>query len=134
MATRERSLEERRKMIRFIHCMKARPDVSLERFRSFWNSPEFKQHLSELAIQAGTRQIRRNLTLQVDTNNQLQMERGAEPPYDAILEIWFDHAAGLQSIADNSEVQALLKRMEQLQADYVDFQASKRFFTEWSED
>lgn len=121
-------------MIRFIHCMKARSDVNLESFRSFWHSPEFNQQLSELAIQAGTRQIRRNLTLQVDTNNQLQMERGAEPPYDAILEIWFDHAAGLQNIAENSEVQELLQRMEQLQADYVDFQASKRFFTEWSED
>ncbi len=120
-------------MIRFIHCMKARPDVSLEAFRDFWHSQEFNQQLSELATWAGSRQIRRNLTLQVDSNNRLQMERGAAAPYDAVLEIWFDNAAGLQAIVDNSELQELLQRMEQLQADYVDFQASKRFFTEWNE-
>lgn len=120
-------------MIRFIHCMKCRPDVSLESFRGFWQSAEFNQQLSELAIKAGTREIRRNLTLQVETNNQLQMERGAEPPYDAILEIWFDQAAELQQLVDNNEIQELFQRMEQLQADYVDFHASKRFFTEWTD-
>lgn len=120
-------------MIRFIHCMKCRPDVSLEAFRGFWHSAEFNQQLSELAIKAGTRMIRRNLTLQVDTNNQLQMQRGAEPAYDAILEIWFDQAAELQQTLENSDIQELLQRMEQLQADFVDFQASKRFFTEWTE-
>jgi hypothetical protein len=121
-------------MIRFIHCMKSRPDVSLEAFRNFWQSAEFNQQLSELAIQAGTREIRRNLTLQVDTNNQLQMERGAEPPYDAILEIWFDHAAGLSEVVENSEIRELFQRMEQLQTGYVDFHTSKRFFTEWTGD
>ena len=121
-------------MIRFIHCMKARPDVSVEAFRNFWHSAELKQLLSELAIQAGTRQIRRNLTLQVEANNQLQMERQAQPPYDAVLEIWFDDAAGLQKLDDNDEIRTLLKRMETLQVDFVDFRASSRFFTEWVED
>jgi antibiotic biosynthesis monooxygenase (ABM) superfamily enzyme len=120
-------------MIRFIHCMKARPDVSLEAFRQFWHGDEFRQQLSELAVQAGSREIRRNLTLQVETNERLQRERGAESSYDAILEIWFDHAAGLQDLLESSEFQALLQRMERLQADFVDFQASKRFFTEWTD-
>jgi hypothetical protein len=120
-------------MIRFIHCMQARADISQEAFRKFWSSPAFKQLLAELAMQAGTREIRRNLTLQVDTNNQLQIERGAAPPYDAVMEIWFDNAASLQDIVDNQDVQELLQRMQALQADYLDFQKSKRFFTEWSE-
>ena len=121
-------------MIRFIHCMKTRSDVSTEAFRSFWHSAELKQLLSELAIQAGTRQIRRNLTLQVEANNQLQMEREAQPAYDAVLEIWFDDAAGLQQLNEKNEIRALLKRMQTLQADFVDFQASSRFFTEWVEE
>jgi hypothetical protein len=114
--------------------MKARSDISTESFRSFWHSAELKQLLSELAIQAGTRQIRRNLTLQVEANSQLQMERGAQPPYDAVLEIWFDDASGLQQLNQNDEIRALLKRMERLQADFVDFTASSRFFTEWVEE
>ncbi len=121
-------------MIRFIHCMKARADVSMETFRSFWHSAELKQLLSELAIQTGTRQIRRNLTLQVEANDRLQMEREAQPPYDAVLEIWFDDAAGLLQLNENDEIRTLLKRMETLQADFVDFQASSRFFTEWVEE
>ncbi len=121
-------------MIRFIHCMKARSDVSLERFREFWNSAQFNQLIAELEIIAGTRQIRRSLTLQVEANEQLRIERGARPPFDAVLEIWFDDATGLQRLAGNEATRDLLQRMETLQADYVDFHTSTRFFTEWVTD
>jgi hypothetical protein len=118
-------------MIRFIHCIKARPDINPEAFRAFWHSAEFTQLLSELAVLAGTRRIARNLTLQVEANNQLQMERQSRPAYDATLEIWFDNAAGLLRRSETSEFQALLKRLEALQAGFVDFHDSSRFFTEW---
>jgi len=121
-------------MIRFIHCMKARPGVGLERFREFWHGAEFKQLLSELEILAGTRRIRRSLTLQVEANEQLRVERGARPPHDAVLEIWFDDAISLQRLAGDEATRDLLQRMEALQSDYVDFQASTRFFTEWLEE
>jgi len=120
-------------MIRFIHCMKARPDVSLEAFREFWHGAEFNQQLSELAVIIGPRKIHRSLTLQVDANNQLQIERGAKLPYDAVLEIWFDNAASLQQVTGLIETKSLLKEMEALQAEFVDFSASTRFFTEWVE-
>ena len=118
-------------MIRFIHCMKARSDISLEAFRDFWHGADFNQQLSELAVIIGPRKIHRSLTLQVDANNQLQIERGARMPYDAVLEIWFDDAASLRQVTGQSEAQRLLKEMEALQAEYVDFSASTRFFTEW---
>jgi hypothetical protein len=111
--------------------MKARPDVSLEAFRAFWQNPEFTQLISELEVLAGTRRITRNLTLQVEANNRLQMERQAQPAYDAILEIWFDNAASLLRLSETSEFQAMLKRMETLQTGFVDFHNSSRFFTEW---
>jgi hypothetical protein len=120
-------------MIRFIHCIKARPDITPESFWEFWFSAPFRQLLSELTVQAGTREIRRDLTLNVEANLQLQMEHQAPSPYDAILEIWFDDATSLQRPTSTSEMQALLNRIEQLQADFIDFQSSRRFFTEWED-
>ncbi|MCU7916467.1 MAG: EthD domain-containing protein [Candidatus Thiodiazotropha sp. (ex Gloverina cf. vestifex)] len=121
-------------MIRFIHCIKSGPEVSSETFRKFWLGPELNQLLSEFTVQAGANRICKNLTLNVSANNQLREGRGSEEPYDAILEIWFDNAASLMQITEKSEVQQLLKRMETLQAAYIDFHTSKRFFTEWNED
>jgi hypothetical protein len=43
--------------------MKTRSNVSMETFHGFRNGAETTQLLSEPAIQAGSRQIRRNLTL-----------------------------------------------------------------------
>jgi hypothetical protein len=121
-------------MIRFIHCIKARPETSREAFRDFWQGAAFNQLLSEISVQAGTRRISKNLTLNVETNTRLQEDRGAGDAYDAILEIWFDSADSLLPLAEQSEVQQLFDRMTELQQPVIDFQASKRFFTEWSED
>ncbi len=99
-----------------------------------WRPPDGEYDVMLDDVKTGTRQIRRNLTLQVEANDRLQMEREAQPPYDAVLEIWFDDAAGLLQLNENDEIRTLLKRMETLQADFVDFQASSRFFTEWVEE
>jgi hypothetical protein len=121
-------------MIRFIHCIKAKPEVSLAAFRDFWQGAAFNQLLSEISVQAGTRRISKNLTLNVETNTRLQEDRGAGDAYDAILEIWFDSADSLLPLAEQNEVQQLFDRMTKLQQPVIDFQVSKRFFTEWSED
>ncbi|MCU7850909.1 MAG: EthD domain-containing protein [Candidatus Thiodiazotropha sp. (ex Monitilora ramsayi)] len=121
-------------MIRFIHCIKSGAGVTSEAFRKFWQGPELNQLLSEFTVQAGACRISKNLTLDVSANNQLREDRGSEEPYDAILEIWFDNAASLMQITEMHDVQQLFKRMEKLQAAYIDFHTSKRFFTEWNED
>ncbi|MCU7842471.1 MAG: EthD domain-containing protein [Candidatus Thiodiazotropha sp. (ex Monitilora ramsayi)] len=120
-------------MIRFIHCIKSRPEISLEKFREFWHGAAFNQLLSEMSVQAGTRRISKNLTLNVDANSRLQEDRGAEDAYDAILEIWFDSATTLLPITEKSEVKQLFNQLEKLQQPIIDFHSSKRFFTEWNE-
>ena len=57
-------------------------------------------------------------------------ERGAEEPFDGIIEFWLESAADLQNL-NNAEADALRAEMEAYQQQFVDFTESRRFFTEW---
>jgi len=118
-------------MIRFIHCMKRRPEITIAEFREYWNSQEFIDLTNQMADIVGPVSMIKNLTFNIEVNNELMQERGAEEPYDGILELWFENASDLQSL-NTGEAEALRAEMARFQEKFVDFLASKRFFTEWS--
>ena len=117
-------------MIRFIHCMKRRPELTVAEFREYWNSPEFADLTNKIVELLGAVSIMHNLTFNIELNNQMMKERGAEEPYDAIMEAWFESAADLYKL-DSEEANQLFAEMTAYQEKFVDFHASKRFFTEW---
>jgi len=117
-------------MIRFIHCMKRRPELTTAEFREYWNSQEFAGLLDRMADMVGSVSMMKNLTFNIEMNNELMQERGSEEPYDGILEVWCENASDLQGI-NSDEGEALRAEMEAYQEKFVDFKASKRFFTEW---
>ena len=117
-------------MIRFVHCMKRRPDLSVAEFREYWNSQEFNDLFDKLADILEPVSVKKNLTLNVEINAMLMEERGSEEPYDGIFEVWIESAADLQKLQNSEEGEKILKDMENFQKQFVDFTASKRFFTE----
>ena len=117
-------------MIRFIHCMKRRPDVTVAEFREYWNSPEFAAYLERMRAILEPVSMIRNLTFNIELNNELMQERDAEEPYDGILEMWLENADGLQAM-NTLDAETLRLEMGEYQKQFVDFSASKRFFTEW---
>lgn len=117
-------------MIRFIHCMKRRPDLTVAEFREYWNSPEFAALLARMEAMVGPVSMIKNLTFNIEVNNLLMQERGAEEPYDGILEVWLESANDLQAL-DTPEAEALREEMAEYQKQFIDFSASKRFLTEW---
>ncbi|MBP8902344.1 MAG: EthD domain-containing protein [Thiobacillaceae bacterium] len=120
-------------MIRFVHCMMRRSDVDETEFRRFWNSPEFDALNQRLATLIEPIQARRTLVLNIDENQKLMHERGGAAPFDAMLELWFDNGRALQRFNADPGYQALMAEMEALQARFVDFSRSVRFFTEWGD-
>lgn len=119
-------------MIRFIHCVKRRSDVSVEKFRQYWNSARFSELIEQLANLTGAIQVEKNLTLIVEANTKLMQERGSHEPFEGILEIWWDNAKSLTELVETQEIAELMKTMEAYQSQFVDFTVSRRFFTEWT--
>lgn len=121
-------------MIRFIHCVKSRADISAGDFRHCWNSPEFSGLWDRLILLTGARHCERNLTLLIELNTQLMDERGAGDPFDGLIEVWWDDAREFEEKVTSDAFQELLQEMETYQSQFIDFTASRRFFTEWDSD
>ena len=121
-------------MIRFIHCMKRKEDVSIEAFRAFWHGAEFNDLLDRMLGLSLTADVKKNLTLDIDANKVLQQERGARHPFDGVLEILWQSGRDVAELLDDEEFQQLTRQMEAAQREFVDFQESRRFFTEYDSD
>lgn len=119
-------------MIRLIHCVKRRDDVSIEDFRHFWNGNKFTQLIERLSSLTMTVEIKKNLTLDIPLNTDLQLERYSKQPFDAILEIIWQTGHEVEMLIENEEFNKLYEEMFALQKEYIDFNDSRRFFTEYS--
>jgi hypothetical protein len=113
--------------------MKRREGISTEEFRRFWNSPEFNDLLDKMLDQVLTASIRKSLTLDIEFNRELQAQRGAKQPFDGVLEIVWQSGADLAGLFGNAEVERLTREMEDIQSRYIDFNESRRFFTEYED-
>jgi hypothetical protein len=120
-------------MIRFVHCIKRRPEISVSEFRRYWNSEEFVALNRQLLALLQPVRESRSLVFVVETNQELMREREGAEPYDAMLEVWFENAQRFEQVRASSEYQRLMGEMQLLQARFVDFSHSARFFTEWED-
>ncbi len=121
-------------MIRLIHCVKRKEEVSLEDFRHFWNGPEFNQLIDELTGLTLTAEVKKNLTLDIPLNTELQVERYSKQPFDGVLEIIWQSGQEVKALDNDERLSSLYENMTNLQMKYIDFNESRRFFTEYTED
>lgn len=120
-------------MIRYMHCMKRKQGVSTEEFRRFWNGAEFNDLLDRMLRHALTAGVKKSLTLDIEFNRTLQAQRGAKQPFDGVLEIVWQSGTDLAGLFGNEEVERLTREMEDMQSRYIDFNESRRFFTEYED-
>ncbi len=121
-------------MIRLIHCIKKREDISLEDFRKFWHSSQFDNLLDELNIHIMIVEFKKNLTLNIEINEQLQQQRHSQISFDAVLEIIWQSGAEVEAMQQNPAFNESYDRLESIQQQYIDFEKSTRLFTEYSEE
>jgi hypothetical protein len=114
--------------------MKRKEGISTEEFRRFWNSPEFNGLIDSMTQHALTAEVRKNLTLDIDLNKALQVERDAKPAFDGVLEILWPSGGDVAGLVADDAFQQLMGEMEVLQEGFIDFQESRRFFTEYVDD
>ncbi len=117
-------------MIRFINCVKRRPDISVEQFRQYWNSNEFESLIKQVVAISGAARYKKSATLVIEANHLVQERRGTGEPFDGVLEYWWEKAAHLDELLARPEAEALMQKMLANQKQFADLAHSSGFFTE----
>ncbi len=118
-------------MIRFINCVRRREDISADEFRRFWNSPEFEYLFERLFLIVQPHRFAKNLTLQIDANEQIRQERGGGEPFDGTIEYWWHDASELLQKYYSSKANEIREEMLAYQRQFIDHANSRGFFTEY---
>jgi hypothetical protein len=117
-------------MIRFINCIRRRPDITPEEFRHYWNDAKFNDLIGRVIDYTGAAGHSKNLTLIISANDLIREWRRSAEPYDGVLEYWWDHAGLLHNRINTPQCELLLKAMLDYQRQFVDLAQSSAFFTE----
>lgn len=116
-------------MIKFVYCVRRRPDVTLEAFKKYWlenHGPLVRSHAAALRA----RKYVQSHTLDTELNTYAQMPRGTKPAYDGITELWWDQAEDLIAALGSPEGQAANKILAEDEARFCDLPNCSVFFTE----
>ena len=114
-------------MLKLVHCVRKKNDLSTERFREIWK--DYGERLEEDLGPFGATRISVSTTLEVELNRQLQESRGSLPPFDGIAEIWFQSGAHVQQLLEREELRQRIAELQRWQAGFVDVATSAFFFT-----
>jgi uncharacterized protein (TIGR02118 family) len=116
-------------MLKFVYCVRRRPDFTPEAFRKYW----LEKHGPLVRSFAKTLRARRYVqshTLETELNVHAQLPRGTKPPYDGITELWWDKAEDLVAALSSPEGQKANQMLAEDEARFCDLPNSSVFFTE----
>ena len=114
-------------MIKFVQCVKKKPEMTVADFRGHWR--EYREKIRALAEVIGAFKCAESTTLTVEQNLEIMAARGTAEPYDAVLEIWLENARAADERLGTPEAQKLLSDLQSFQESSVDLASSAFFFT-----
>jgi uncharacterized protein (TIGR02118 family) len=116
-------------MIKFVYCVRRRPEMSLEQFRKYWlenHGPLVRSFAKALRA----RRYVQSHTLQTPLNDLAQQPRGTREPYDGITELWWDSAEDLAAALQTPEGQKANQILSEDEGRFCDLPRCSVFFTE----
>jgi uncharacterized protein (TIGR02118 family) len=116
-------------MIKFVYCVRRRPEMSVEEFRKYWlekHGPLVRSYAKALRA---TRYVQSH-TLDTPLNVYAQQPRGTKPPYDGITEVWWNSAEELAAALSTPEGMDANKALAQDEGRFCDLPNCSVFFTE----
>ena len=114
-------------MIKFIQCVRHKPGLSIETFRKHWL--EYGEKVAALAKVAKAVKFSISTTLVVDQNMKIMMSRGTKPPYDGVVEVWWDKGSDVVTFLEDPTGRDLISDLQQFQETFINLEASSFFFT-----
>jgi hypothetical protein len=114
-------------MIKFIQCVRRKPELSIQEFRRYWG--EYERRVAELAAMVGAAGATSSVTLAVDANLQVMTRRRTSQPFDAVAEVWWERAPDLSGMEEDPGIGRALAAYQALQEEFMDLERSSFFFT-----
>jgi uncharacterized protein (TIGR02118 family) len=117
-------------MLKFVYCVRRRPEMSPEAFRKYW----LENHGPLVRSFATTLKARRYVQSHTLDNPLLnaaaQQPRGTKPPYDGITELWWDSIEDLAAALQSPEGQEANRLLAEDEARFCDLPNCSVFFTQ----
>ena len=117
-------------MIKFIHCIKAKPELTAAEFRKFFRSDELLSLIQRMATLTNAVDYKLGLRLEIEINVELMRSRNGAAPFDGVIEILWENGKELMQFTASEEFQGVMEQMDRYQSQFVDFSRSSRFFME----
>jgi len=114
-------------MIKFVQCVKCKPDISASEFRRFWQ--QYREKARAIIDELPAVRWSMSTTLKVEENLEIMVDRGTAEPFDGMLEIWFERALELNAALATEAAEEKLEQMQSFQDEFIDFGRSSFFFT-----
>lgn len=113
-------------MVRFIQCVRRKPDVSIQDFRRHWKAYQAKA--TELAKAMNAVGLTFSTTLAVDENLQVMLVRGTAEPYDGVAEFRISNAPRMIERLEDEPAKSHWQKLRSMQIEFMDLERSSFFF------
>ena len=113
-------------MIKFIQCVKRKPEVSIQDFRRSWKIYQAKA--TELAKAMNVTGLTFCTTLNVEENLQVMLTRGTSEPFDGVAEFRISNAPRTIEALSREPGKSLMEDLQKLQTEFLDMETSAFFF------
>jgi uncharacterized protein (TIGR02118 family) len=116
-------------MIKFIYCVRRRPEMTPEQFRKYW----LENHgplVRSCAKALRARKYVQSHTLDTPLNQVVRQARGTKEPYDGLTEIWWDSFEDALAAAQTPEGQRANQLLAEDEARFCDLPNCAVFFSE----
>lgn len=113
-------------MIKFVMCLRRRPDLSREQFQDYWLN-QHGQLFAKFADSYRTKRYIQDHTLDTPLNKAIQDSRGMAEPYDGVAVVWFESEEDLVEAMNSPEGQKLSALLLEDEANFVDHAHSTAF-------
>ena len=117
-------------MIKLVYVVRRKSGMTREEFQQYWR----EHHGPLVRSVADSLGIRRNVqthTAYEELNARAPGARGQmQPPYDGLVEVWYDDLAELQRRGSSSEGQEAVATLIEDEAKFIDFSRSALWFAD----
>lgn len=113
-------------MIKFIQCVRKKPEISIQDFRRSWKTYQAKA--TELAKAMNAAGLTFCTTLNVEENLQVMLTRGTSEPFDGVAEFRISNAPRTIEALNREPGKSLMEDLQRSQTEFIDLENSCFFF------
>ena len=116
-------------MIKLVYCLTRKPDVSPEKFHSYWLAQHAQKVVERQRALRALKYVQSH-SVEAELNELLRKSRGLEAPYDGITEIWWKSADDVRAALGTPEGVRAMQELLEDESTFIDFGRSRVFLTE----